>query len=287
MIGDSVIIKMAVPDYTKYNVLAFDIYGTLIDWKGSVLRASLPLFKHSNLPIEEIDVVTSFNNHERKIQAEEPTLSFRDVVKLAELRTRAEFLDKSEAVVSELKSGLDIGKWPAFFDSVDALQRLSKYFKIVAYSNVDHKTLSDTLSGPLSGVRFDAKYIAEDIGCYKPDPRFMEYLIRHANEDFGAKRDDILIVAHGLEMNHVPGKEMDMPPGVWIMRGETEIPKEYAGKVDLGARFETLKELADTVEACFEGKGKVESVTPEMSGVEKPHVPDVLQTLEDKGLGGS
>lgn len=287
MIGDSVIIKMTVPDYTDYDVLAFDIYGTLVDWKGAVLLASLPLFKHSTKNIQEIDVITSFRNHERIIQAEEPMLPYRDVVKVAELRTRAEFLGKSEDEVGDLKSTLEVGKWPAFFDSVDALQRLRKYFKIIAYSNVDHKTLNDTLSGPLSGCKFDAKYIAEDIGCYKPARTFMEYLIEHADEDFGAKRDEILIVGHGLEMNHVPGKEMGMPPGVWIMRGETEVPKEYEGKVDLGAKFQTLKEFADTVDACFEGKGKVESVTRQMSNDEKPHVPEVLQTLEDKGLGGS
>ena len=136
-------------------------------------------------------------------------------------------------------------------------------------------------------MRFDAEYIAEDIGCYKPNPAFMKYLIDHANEDFGAKKEQILIVAHGLEGNHVPGKEMGMPPGVWIQRGVDEVPKEYEGKVELGAKFQTLKEFADTVEACFEGKGRVQSVTPEMKGEVRPHVPDVLQTLEDKGLGGS
>ena len=277
MIGDSQIIKMAVLDYTKYKVLAFDIYGTLIDWKGAVWMDVLPLLQDS--PLQEVDAVTKFRDYERQIQAEQPTLAYQEIVKQAEIRTKADVLLDNKGNGQSIESRQEVGKWPAFQDSVEALQRLKKYFKIVAYSNVDHASFAATLAGPLKGVTFDGVYIAEDIGCYKPDPKFMQYLISHAKEDFGAKKEEILVVAHGLEMNHVPRREMGMPPGVWLSRGDKSVG-QHEGKVELGATFGNVRELADTVEAAFEGKGMTVEVP-------KPHVPEELKRLEEKGLGGS
>lgn len=286
MIGDTQIIRMGAPDYTTFKVLAFDIYGTLIDWKSSILQASLGHSIPSAPGAQQ--TLKLFRKHEREIQATSPTMAYRDIVRLAEARARAEFLNTKPNELGPCENpgvNLDPGKWNAFVDSVEAATRLKKYFKIVAYSNIDRQSWESTVAGPLKGLEFDAAYIAEDIGCYKPDPKFLKYLRDHAKADFGATQNDILTVAHGLEMNHVPAKEKGMPPGVWIMRGDDmRAAKQWGDKIELGQMFETLKDFADAVELQFEGKGKVEK--PSLEQV-KPHVPEVLKVLEDKGLGGS
>ncbi len=160
--------------------------------------------------------------------------------------------------------GRSIGSWPAFPDTVSAMQTLSKHYKLVVLSNVDQDSFSRTLSGPLSGVAFDAIYTAQDIGSYKPDLRNFEYLIEHVRKDFGVGKDEIWMVAQSLVHDHRQVKKMGMRSSVWISRGGEvagEGPvmgggiEEMKEEVDLGATFSTLGEFAAAVEEGFKEKG--------------------------------
>ena len=148
--------------------------------------------------------------------------------------------------------GQSIPRWPCFPDTVDALQRLSKTYKLVILSNVDRASFSKVLSGPLKDVNFDAVYTAEDIGSYKPDLQNFHYLINHVRDELGVEKEQILHTAHGLASDHVPAKQMGMS-SAWIARGVGEggmEPRleEVKGKVAFTWRFETMAEMADAVD---------------------------------------
>ena len=162
--------------------------------------------------------------------------------------------------------GNSVGSWPAFPDTVDAMQRLSKYYRLIPLSNVDRASFTRTLEGPLAAVPFWRIYIAEDIGSYKPDLRNFEYLLRKIDEDdrseggngIDGKQED-LHVAQSLFHDHVPAKKMGMA-SVWINRsgsamgstGTAELHEK--GEVGYGWRFGTLGEFADEVEKQWSEK---------------------------------
>ena len=115
--------------------------------------------------------------------------------------------------------GASIGKWPAFPDTVRALKDLQRYYKLVPLTNCDNVSFQATLDGPLREIKFDATYVAENIGSYKPDLENFRYLLDHVKEEFGAQKEELLMTAHGLTSDHVPCKKMGIT-SAWIARGD-------------------------------------------------------------------
>jgi 2-haloalkanoic acid dehalogenase type II len=253
-------------NYPAFKTLSFDIYGTLIDWETGVYNALLPLISqlpssspyHPSQILARHSILGQFQDHELAIQSATPTKLYFDVVSdvyraiAANLGLAA--TDREAEAFAET-----IGTWAPFPDTVAAMQTLGKHYRLIALSNVDIASFSRTLSGPLSGVKFDAIYTAQDIGSYKPARANFEYLIEHVAKEFGARKEEILHVAQSLVHDHIPAKEIGLEPTVWIARGKGNNAmggtlKAVEGKVRLGAVFGSLGELAEEVEKAFEGR---------------------------------
>jgi 2-haloalkanoic acid dehalogenase type II len=254
----------------SFKLLSFDIYGTLVDWETSIVKAFQPLLSHlpssspyAHLKADRLALAAHFNQHEHALQVEQPTLRYDKVLTEAYLRIAKE-LDISYENPSELESeaisfGNSVGEWTAFPDTVDACKRLSKFYKLVPLSNIDRASFTKTLNGPLHGVPFWHSYVAEEIGSYKPDLRNFEYLISHVKQDSESeggepiREDEILHTAQSIMHDHIPAKKMGLS-SVWIARkgagmgGKVE-ELHNSGEVGYGWRFATLGEMADAVEA--------------------------------------
>ena len=122
----------------------------------------------------------------------------------AELGARVN--DKDVARFSE-----SVGDWPAFSDSVDALQRLRQRFKLAVITNCDTDLFA--ASNERLDVEFDWIVTAEMAGSYKPDHNNFEV----AFAKIGIPRSRILHVAQSLFHDHVPAKELGLS-SVWIDR---------------------------------------------------------------------
>ena len=151
--------------------------------------------------------------------------------------------------------GATVPTWPAFPDTVKALQRLQTYYKLVVVSNTDLKSFGKVLTGPLSGVKFDAVYTAEEIGSFKPDLNNFRYLVQHVDSELGISKDRLLMTAHGLRSDHCPAKEMQIT-SAWIARGDANRGSEvFDGLEDQIAftwQFTSMADMADAVEAEFD-----------------------------------
>lgn len=247
---------------TFFKLLSFDIYATLIDWKTGIATALNPLKTRlpasSPLKTNRAALLKAFHDIEESLQQQNPTLLYSDV--LAQSYTGLahaqgiQLDDENEAKTF----AASIGSWPAFPDTVAAMQTLAKHYKLVPLSNVDRDSFSKTLAGPLKGVQFDAIYTAQDIGSYKPDVRNFEYLLRRAEEDFGVRKEEVLHVAQALRIDIVPCKEIGLA-SCWISRGEEEPSGELAGRVGYGWMFPDLGTMAEEVEREFEDEGTVGS----------------------------
>ena len=255
---------------SSYKLIAYDIYGTLIDWESSIVKLLQPLV--SQIPASSPhaknyeDSTTKgssgraalagmFNNVEHELQTKNPSQQYDELLHDAYLHIAGDFGVK--ATKQQAKDfGASIGTWEPFPDTVDACQRLVKAgFKLVPLSNVDRASFSRTCAGPLKDVEFFRIYTAQDIGSYKPDLRNFEYLISHVKEDAGVEKQDILHVAQSIVHDHVPARKMGLA-SVWIQRkgagmgGQDEVLMglHERGEVGYGWRFATLGELADEVE---------------------------------------
>lgn len=155
--------------------------------------------------------------------------------------------------------------WPAFPDTVPALQRLAAHYKLVILSNVDNRNMASTLERQLAPVAFAAVYTAQDVGSYKPDPKNFHYLFEKARKDLGIhhEKGHLLHVARSIAVDHVPAKELGLR-SVWISRGADNggdggirgnEKEQYKDRVNYEWSFESLEQFADEVERQFAAKG--------------------------------
>ncbi|KAK2067801.1 hypothetical protein P8C59_001508 [Phyllachora maydis] len=244
---------------TSFSCLTFDCYGTLVDWEGGIFTSLAPLLDQlsNSHPLrgDRPAILQAFVRHEQAAQAADPKALYSRILATAYDRLAAELGLPPPSEGEKAAFGTAVRDWPAFPDTVPALHRLQKHYKLVILSNVDRESCSRTLATPLAGVEFDAIYTAEDIGSYKPDLRNFDYLVAHCEQELGVKKDEILHTAQSLLHDHVPAKKKGLV-SAWIERGAGEaIPNVMGGKledfrtkVDVTWHFKTLGEMADAVD---------------------------------------
>lgn len=237
---------------TDFKLLSFDVYGTLIDWESGALTALEPIVKRSGkTDIDRKHALQVLHKIESAEEKEHPTLRYADVLKLVHPKLCKELglvepsKDESEAF------GESVSEWPGFPDSVEALKRLSKFYKLVVLSNVDNDSFEKGNAHGLQGFKFDAVYTAQDIGSYKPNPQNFEYMLQHVKEDFGVEKHEVLQTAQSQYHDHHPAKDIGIKSS-WIYR-----PGANMGNRDdpvFNWKFDTLAEMADVVEKEFSEK---------------------------------
>lgn len=242
---------------TSFKALTFDCFGTLVDWESGIYKGLEPLVKQlpESHPLHNnrLAALRAFIDHEGEVETAHP----KDLYKSILAKTYAKFADKLGIQVSEEEKtafGNSVGDWPVFPDTIEALQRLQKHFKLVILSNVDRESFGRTLSDQLTGINFDAIYTAQEIGSYKPDLNNFRYLISHIDQDLGVKKEDIIHTAQSLRHDHVPAHQIGLV-SAWIERGEKIEsvmgggPEEYKDLVSYTWRFKNMAAMADAVDA--------------------------------------
>lgn len=233
---------------TSFKLLAFDVYGTLVDWETGVINALESLLSRDPMKtFTREELLHVYHEFEASEQTANPSMTYSELLatihpKIAsKLGLIAPAADENEAF------GKSVGIWPAFPDTVEALKRLSKHYKLVVLSNVDRASFSRTNAGALGGVKFDAILTAQDIGSYKPDLRNFEYMLDHAKQDFGIEKDQVLSTAQSQFHDHYPAKKMGLR-SVYIARKGAVMGNVEESKQVFGWKFDTLGEMADAVE---------------------------------------
>jgi 2-haloalkanoic acid dehalogenase type II len=233
---------------TDFKLLSFDVYGTLIDWEGGCIEAFRPMLKKSGK--EDIDpkkVLQVCHAIQAPEQARNPGLKYSELLTAIHPKMCKE-LGLQEPTKEESEAfGASIHSWPAFPDSVEALKRLSKFYKLVVLSNVDNSSFlaNRQASTGLKDFQFDAIYTAEDIGSYKPSLKNFEYMLKKVKEEFGLEKSEVLQTAQSQFHDHHPAKDIGIKSS-WIFR-----PGAIMGNRDdpvWNWKFDTLGDMADAVE---------------------------------------
>ncbi len=233
-----------------FTVISFDCYGTLIDWETGIWDALQPLLAHGDSTgISRRDALTAYGKLEHKHEAETPQALYPDILTRVHRDLAREFGITSSASLDATFAG-SVQLWPAFADTAEALRILQSRFKLVILSNVDRQSFS--ASAMKLGVEFDALYLAEDIGSYKPDDRNFDYLVEHVRQDFNCEKPQLLHTAQSLLHDH-QGANRHGIRNAWIDRQRLSESGDWGATKALESwpvfdfQYFTMRELADAV----------------------------------------
>ncbi|CAG9991201.1 unnamed protein product [Clonostachys byssicola] len=233
---------------TDYKVLTFDCFGTIVDWEAGVLGGMQPFLASHNATnsFSREKLLEVYHEAEVAQQAATPGLNYDALIAkiLPQIATKLGLPQPTDE--QSIAYGKSVGEWPAFPDSVDALRRLSKHFKLVILSNVDRDSFSRTNAGPLQGVPFDLIITAQDVGSYKPDLRNFEYMLDQVKSKLGFDKGQIIQTAQSQFHDHQPAKKMGIKSS-WIVRPGAVMGNREGEIYDW--KFDTLGQMADALEA--------------------------------------
>jgi 2-haloacid dehalogenase len=189
--------------------LSFDCYGTLIDWETGIGDALEPIIKRHAIDLTRQQLLSLYAEAESTAEME-PYRPYRDILRRVtqKLAKRIGFDPTPEDLVALENS---IGDWPPFADTVEALGRLKKRFKLVIISNIDNDLFAGTVMQ--LKVPFDDVITAADCSAYKPALTVFE----QAQERLGIEKEQWLHGAQSLYHDVVPCNELGVR-AVWVNR---------------------------------------------------------------------
>jgi len=228
----------------QFKVLTFDVVGTLIDFEQGILESVRRLGGSAAEGLSDDDIFGPYLRGRDKHPGRS-SQAMRDVY----LSLAAELNLPTDQDTADAFQ-MDVLHWPAFEDSVQALQRLRKYCRLVAMTNADR--VAYTSYAHTLGNLFDDGVTCDETNVAKPDPQFFAYNLGR-QEAFGHKQSEILHVAQS--QYHDIGVARNLGYQVcWIERrhdvdgfGGTPEP---AAMTEPDFHFTSLQALADAMEAA-------------------------------------
>jgi 2-haloacid dehalogenase len=175
---------------TEPKILAFDVFGTVVDWHGSIAAEA----KRIGLPVDPNEFATAWRNGYKPAMAKVrsgilPWTKIDDLHRmiLDEVLKVFNIASLSEAQVHDLN--LIWHRLNPWADTVEGLTRLKSKFTIVTLSNGNLGLLADMAKN--AGLPWDLILSAEVFRHYKPDPE--TYL--GVAETFDVHPEQVMLVA--------------------------------------------------------------------------------------------
>ena len=196
-------------DYTAFDALTFDCYGTLIDWEAGILAGLRAALAPGGAHPSDDDLLEVYGRVEAAAEAG-PYRRYREILAHCCREVCAQFGVEPDDAASA-RCGGSVPAWPAFPDSAEALRQLQSSYRLGVITNCDDDLFA--ASNERLGVRFDWVITAQSVGSYKPDPRNFETALA----TIALPRERILHVAQSLFHDHVPAKALGLST-VWIDR---------------------------------------------------------------------
>jgi 2-haloalkanoic acid dehalogenase type II len=205
--------------------VAFDCYGTLIDWNGGIRRQLARVFGEERAD----ELLERYHELEPELEAD-GSRSYREVLTEAMRRLGAP-VGEEEALAQSLPS------WQPFPEVPQALaEARERGWQLGILSNTDREFIDASMQ--LLGAPFELAIVASEIGSYKPGLNHW----RAFEERIGRLPD--VHVAASLFHDIRPANELGLP-SVWINRlGEKPGPRPTIEQPTLTGLADSLEEAA-------------------------------------------
>lgn len=196
-------------DFGHFTHLTFDCYGTLIDWEQGILTVLRPVLLRHEIALSDAQTLEQYGELESAAEhgAYRP---YRDIL-ASVMDGFGERFQFTPSANERAALAASVGDWPAFPDTVAALQMLAHRYRLVILSNIDDDLFA--LSAPRLAVKFAAVITAAQVGSYKPDPRHFHVALERLN----IAPDRVLHVAQSLFHDIAPANALGLTT-VWVNR---------------------------------------------------------------------
>src|SRR5437868_1632263 len=225
-------------DFSRFEILAFDCYGTLIDWEAGILSALRRILSAHGKKIDDATLLKLYGDFEQR--SEQGTfLPYRQVLESVVRQFGAElrFAPTAEEVCSLPDS---LSTWKPWPDTVAALRQLKTRYKLAILSNVDDDLFAHTR--PELRVDFYEVITAQQAQAYKPSLKLFELALTRIN----VPAHRVLHVGQSIYHDVIPAQALGLAT-VWVNRPSARpgvgAVKAARAKPDL--TVSSLEELAD------------------------------------------
>jgi 2-haloacid dehalogenase len=227
-------------DFSRFELLTFDCYGTLINWEEGILRCLHRLLATHGKDTDDATILRLYGDFEARAEQGEYR-RYREVLQsvVRQFGQQLGFTPTDEEVRSLPESLKEWKPWP---DTVTALRELRSRFRLAIISNVDDDLFAATK--PQLAVEFSQIITAQQAGAYKPSLKIFELALSRV----GVPAHRILHVGQSVYHDVLPAQSLGLAT-VWVNRPSARAGvgavKAVEGHPDL-----QVSSLAELAAAC-------------------------------------
>lgn len=194
---------------SDFDLLTFDCYGTLIDWETGIFSALKPLLEAHRKTLADAKLLELYGDCE--LEAESGTYqTYREV-----LQAVVQAFGKQLSFTPSMKD-LNVltdsfSEWRPWPDTVAALKRLAKRYRIAIISNTDDDLFEKTCR--YLPVEFEHVTTAQQAHCYKPALEIFRMALGKAK----LAPNRILHVGQSIYHDVLPAQSLGLAT-VWVNR---------------------------------------------------------------------
>ena len=225
-------------DFSRFEILTFDCYGTLINWEAGLLAALRPILAAHSKQMDDSALLELYGEFEQRGE-DPPFRRYRDVLGsvVRDFGTKLGFSPTAHEIRSLADSLPTWRPWP---DTVAALHRLKTRFRLAILSNVDDDLFERTR--PQLEVEFDDVITAQQAQAYKPSLRLFELALKRIH----APAHRVLHVGGSIYHDVVPAQALGLAT-VWVNRPSARpgVGAVKHARATADATVSSVAELAD------------------------------------------
>ena len=196
-------------DFSRFEVVTFDCYGTLINWEAGILPVLRTILIAHGKNSDDATLLKLYGDFE--LQAEQGTFQpYREVLGavVGQFGHQFGFRPTAEELGSLAHS---LPTWQPWPDTAAALRTLKSRFRLAILSNVDDDLFEGTR--PQLGVDFDEVITAQQAQAYKPSLKIFEVALSRIK----APAHRVLHVGQSIYHDVIPAQSLGLAT-VWVNR---------------------------------------------------------------------
>jgi 2-haloacid dehalogenase len=196
-------------DFSRFEVLTFDCYGTLINWEAGLLAGLHRILSAHSKNIPDPEILAMYGEFEQ-LAEQPPYQTYAEVLGsvVRQFGTALSFAPTSDEVRSLADS---LPTWKPWPDTVTALRQLKTKFRLAILSNTDDDLFQSTR--PQLEVEFDQVITAQQAQAYKPSLKLFELALSRIQ----APAHRVLHVGQSIYHDVIPAQALGLAT-VWVNR---------------------------------------------------------------------
>jgi 2-haloacid dehalogenase len=196
-------------DFSRYEVLTFDCYGTLINWEAGILATLHRVLSAHGKKMDDATLLKLYGDFEQHSE-QGKFRPYREVLESVVLQFANEL--KFTPTAEQVRSLPDsLPTWKPWPDTVAALRQLKTRFRLAILSNVDDDLFAETR--PQLEVDFDEVITAQQAQAYKPSLKLFELALSRIQ----APAHRVLHVGQSIYHDVIPAQALGLAT-VWVNR---------------------------------------------------------------------